>query len=46
MLGQIIGYILIGAVILIAGACAIVPVVMDKLSAEEKADMGIRDKEI
>lgn len=46
MLGQTLGYILIGAVILIAGACAIVPVVMDRLSEEEKADMGIKDKEI
>lgn len=46
MLGQVIGYILIGAVILIAGACAIAPVVMDKLSAKEKADIGIKDKEI
>jgi hypothetical protein len=46
MSGQILGYILIGAVILIAGACAIVPLVMDKLSAAEKADMGIKDKEM
>lgn len=46
MLGQVMGYILIGAIILIAGACAIVPLVMDKLSAKEKADIGIRDKEM
>lgn len=46
MLGQTLSYILIGAVIIIAGACAIVSVVMDKLSAEEKADMDIRDKEM
>lgn len=46
MLGQTLCYILIGAVILIAGACATVSVVMDKLSAEEKADMDIRDKEM
>lgn len=46
MSGQIIGYIVIGVIMLIVGACAVAPMVMDKLSAKEKADMGIRDKEV
>lgn len=41
---KILGYVLIAAVILIALACAVLPIVVDQLGKKDKEDMGIKDK--
>jgi hypothetical protein len=41
---EIIAGIIIVGVIILLGACAITPLVIGSLSAEEKKEMGIEDK--
>jgi hypothetical protein len=42
---EIIGYIIIGLVALIMGACAVTPIILDSMSKEEREAAGIVWKE-